>query len=820
MRVPSPVTGRTNRVGAVVPMVQSQDVSTAATSLARGLGELGNSLVDAGGYLRQQKQNADRFRTMQSYSDFVTRVDLQLNNMKRDYNPADANWAELADTTYSTMEQEWLSTVQDDLYDEFATRVASTRNSVMTSAQQYQYDTTDAYMKEGIAMEANKAKLALDQDGSALNLDAQRASLDELINASGLNVAEQISLRRQYYAQLEAASYRSEVRAGNIDAAALGVGEPARGTAQDLIKEAAGPNVNPNLTYEENNAVFAERASAAEAVAKEALGSDTLWMAIPDYTRAAIIASVDANDGLPDGIKNAIQSGDIENIATAIENAGGTNSDVLADVARGLAPIPERELETDPRYANIPYEDRLALRADADRQAASAVAESQKAIQARNQALINDLQLRIADGKAGQFEIDQLREQGVMTQTADVLRSQEILRARDKGLKDVQLGQQLLASGLPFNPADTDHKNALNALVGQDGLARIKGLDEAYVRSYLVPLVEKAQDLPTDVVGQLDGMTRASDPRMALFAYDTLAQLQEVSPKGFSGRTNQDLASDVQYWRSRKDYYTPEQLMQQLGSNQSQETRVLREGLKTQAEALLKSKDDPTPTALSAFDQGWLGGGMPHLSADPAAAAAFGADFQALFVTEFQKYGNADEAKKSALELMKTEWGVTKVGAGNVLMKYPPEQSGYKPINNSYDWITQQGRTDLQLKEGENFQLLSDDQTRAEIEDFRRGGEAPSYLAVIIGTDGNYRAATTAEGKPQRLFFEVTPELRAEEVRAFDEANLRQRWTEFQFTFDAAKQLSLSTGTPIPQDLLDQYNEFQTEIAAFNKGGN
>src|SRR5690606_27196924 len=112
-------------------------------------------------------------------------------------------------------------------------------------------------------------------------------------------------------------------------------------------------------------------------------------------------------------VQRAIASGDLMQVAEAVDSLSATDGDrrsIEAQIILGTSDMPEGMLDADPRFANIPYEDRIALRADAEREAAAIQTAEDKAAKAAKEAAINDLKVGLYDGNLGQWDIDQLRE--------------------------------------------------------------------------------------------------------------------------------------------------------------------------------------------------------------------------------------------------------------------------------------------------------------------------------------------------------------------------------------------------------------------------
>lgn len=807
MRVPTQITPRTRRSPEGRSFVRNAGTAgpESGIRLAQGLMQAGQTLGTVGGLLTEQATKAQRFGTLQSYSAFTQEVDKKFEELKRSSDPAQGNFADQAMAVYSNMETEWLKTVPDIFHDEFKTRAADTKAAAARAALAFQYERTDAFFKQGVTEAVDNAQLSLDQDGSLANLDRQRALIDEFIDATDLTEAEKTAQRRTAYQQIESTSYISEVTRERLDVGALGVGS-APGRAADLIATFDGTSMENGLSYEENTDLLAGRVTEAEQIAVEGVGSLERWMAMPDRARAALISLTDDLGELPASVKKAVDEGDLMAVATAVAELGGDRRTIEAQTILGTRDMPEGRLDADPRFANIPYEDRLALRADAERRAAAMQTAEAKAAKAANDAAVNDLMNGLVFGDYGQFEIDQAVESGVLSDYDARKKAQDALDKGDNQLRLIQEGQQKISLGIEFNPDSKKDRDMLNAMVGPQGIVAIQNMDENFVRNILIPLGQKSKDLPTEAVGQLTGMMRSNDPQRALFALDTLAQLEQSSPAGYQARVKEADAADVEYWQTVKDYYPQEEVFATIRGGTTQEERTRVTMLREEARKLVKD-GDVAPNLVSAL------GDLPQWRmGDPATVAGtsqlLASDFNQLFEREYSRDGNSAAAEQRAIKALSRVWHTTGIGGEQLLMRYPPELAGYPTWNQSYDWMTEQGRTELGLDGGTTFQLISDEQTKSELQNWQGGaGEAPSYLVVYKDETGNLVTPRDETGKVKRLFFEITPEMEAEKLAITNNSLKALDDQAFLIRYNAALHHSLSTGTPIPPAIQQEYED-------------
>ena len=786
-------------------------------SAAGGLANVTDSLAN---YMQQKQTEAQNFYAMQQLTKFQSDLSDQVTQRSRTFDPTGkSNFAQdVADLT-TKQKQQFLESIPTQLQLEYSARADQVIAAVHQSAVKFQLDAADTYTRQGLTDAYTSAQQALDQDGSAANLDAQRTRLYAQIEASGLSTAEKQALTRKYNIGMESVSYKSEVRNGKVQLDALGVGSSAQAASLSLLSE-FNPSADP--------ATLKSSAAATEAEITKTV-NPLVWAAQTDPVKASIIALAAHNNGqVPDSVKTALESGDANKLATAVEDAETDKGrgKIEASVIRGDTLLPPSRIDADPRYADIPYEDRLTIRRDAETEAAQDQTKAAAAAKAQHSAITNALFVSLSNGTAGQADIDSLKQAGVLDNIDDINKAQDTLKRYQGDTGLAAAGFSMLQKGIIFNPADDNHVKIENAMVKQTGgLDAIQNMDGKYAANTLVPMVRQMQDIPTDTVGLLTGMTRNADQRKALWAYDLLSQLQQASPNGYDARVPKDLAANVEFYRNAKDFYPPDQLIPMLRGGDTQEERVRNQSLREEAKGILRDStkvqqvDSGVENSLT--DLGWF-----HSATVPTGSGAinnFQSDYHDLFVDAYARYGDINLAKNAASELVKREWGVTSVGGEPTLMKWPPEKVGYNAMDGNYDWISKQVREDLKLPENEKFQLVSDDQTQKEFEAWQKGqGPAPSYEVIIKGQDGVLRSwvpDANDYNAPRRVYFDPAKEIAAQSLEWAKKA-ARSKIDEAQQVMQEAIQHHQETGHPIPPDVLDeQFSKLRVQTPENGGGG-
>jgi hypothetical protein len=442
---------------------------------------------------------------------------------------------------------------------------------------------------------------------------------------------------------------------------------------------------------------------------------------------------------------------------------------ITAAVQRGWARAADGNkdaLDTDPRYGALTYEDRVSLRADGQREAA---AQSNAQLQQEQIAMTqqrNKLYTDLFDGKAGQADIDNARMQGILPDYEGIKKATEILNRKAEGISLEQAAMQKLGTnGAVWSPTDSEDKKMLNALIGEKGQQALGQKDKAYLTDFVIPVVERSRDIPTDVVGTLTGMIRSRDQSQVEYALDSLTQLQDNSPRAYSDRISEETKNDVSRYRALKDTVPMDELIRTINGGNSQEERVASEMRRKDGEKLLATKSGKVPKIDALVKEivgdydGWFSS-APQLGKSAAMSTAIERFSEELWLTEYIKTGKEDAATKVVKERVKERFGVSELGGnGKILMELPPQNAGYRSLGGSFDWIDKDVREGLKLKPEEKYELITTEQTRLEHKAWKEGrGPLPSYDIIKLDANGVPHAGVFDEkGRPKRVRFTPKP---------------------------------------------------------------
>lgn len=771
------------------------DSRNGLSMVGQGLSKLGGTLGQVSEIFEQRNSQLDRFNTLKGFSEFETQASQSLTDLKRGYSADGKGFTKAASELYDKQADQFAAQVPPELQGEFRARVAQHKQGVMGEALTFQYAAGDAWFKQGVDDEVSKSQGVVDQTPSALAQEQKRIA--DFINATDLPEAVKLDYARNANIKLESATYKAEVRSNAGDRYSMGVGQITDFTAgaRAVIKKEEGyvdtamwdknharvgyssdTITNPDgsfrmvrdgdvTTRADADRDLDRRIADADRAGRGAVGADR-WNGLGANVKAGL-ASVYYHYGkYPQSVIRAVETGSSVEIASAVRDLDSNKPrrEREAKIIEGSEGI-----SADPRFDNIPYETKMALRDDADREAAQAA----NAKAAAEKDALNQQQERLYtglyDGVMGAADIQAARDNGTLNSYETIKKANDIL-AKVNETTNLQGNAltKLQTSGAVWDPSNEDDKKMLNALVGKGGIERLSSGDQDYVKQGIIPLVSQTGDIPTDVAGTLTGMFRGNSGPQAMFALDTLAQLRDTNPLAFNQRVGNDVAQAVELWDMRKDI-APDKgtLLDDVRGGTTAQERNNRNELRRDAQAILSKTEGGVPNlqTLAQRAMGEFGGSFlgirtwsPTGYVNPQAQQSFNKEFSTLFVDKYSVTGNVDSAVDLATKELQRNWGVTAVGDQSLLMKYPPEKVGYRAIGGSYDWINEQARKELSepqfLKpsgltpQEEGLLNYSRDNMRSG-KVLEEGGDITSvYITGVTGPDGRiYNVPGYADGK-------------------------------------------------------------------------
>lgn len=852
MKVPHNILGRTRPSPAGLDPLRVQvDADAFGAGIARGLSNLAEGFSIMARKQEQRTEKLDRFQSMSNFSDFEIQVNEKLTELKRNADPTGKGFVEQANKMYDLAADEFIAKmVPEDMKMEARYWTSNTRQRIIGDSMNFQYQAGDAYFRQGVDKQYQNSLKALDPKtgGDPAQLPAQKKQLFDTIDATDLPEIEKAEMKRTVAIGLEGVVYKhafkvqDQIGGGGVKGL-IRKEEGFRttpywdtnawriGYGSDTITRADGTvmRVAPGMTVSKADAERdLDRRINQEFIprARNQIGARA-WGALPGSAQAAL-ASVAYNYGsLPNSVVNAAKTGNLESLAASVANLSANKerrrreADMILSRAETA---PEIDIDNNPNFADIPYETRVALQQDARSELAAEQKAADEALKLQINTKINDLMNYLNDGlPGGQEKILKGRQEGWLTDYDDISRAQALWEKKNEENLAAQRALDMMTGKRTADPTSDEDRKSLNAVVGKAGLSALDNMNAQYLTSGIVPMVTQVGDIPTDVVGLLQGMARSNNQQKALFAYDALAMLQDADPRAYQNRVPDDVEADVAIYRARRGSVPADELFKAINGGQTTQERQGRELLYKEAQDILKTKEKGVPTLSTLVEEvagnfdGWTSSAQ-QLSV-PAFAKQMTFDYETAFTDAYIKSADVEVAKKAASDYVNKVWGVT--AAGGVLMKHPPEKAGYPMVMGSYDWIDEQARELLTLPEDWRYELISDAKTESEYNEFKRGGPPPSYQVVVIDNYGSPRLKTFGAevgGKgneffvetniPARIRFEKSPVMKQAEEHDLDRKILEQKLRE---VVDEQMQYQ-GMESEMPPELQQEYDSLQEQL--------
>lgn len=851
MKVPTLTNNRVAEGGGKLAYLQTpSNLGQGTEMLARSLSSLGSSISGYEAQLREREDKTKRFNALTAVNQFETERAEEQFKLKREADPSGKDFALNANRVYTKAEQEFLAqNIPEDMREEFKARLSQNKQQMTLDAFDFQYKAGDAWFRKGVNDTLNGGLTAVEQDPDAL--EAQQTKVFEAIDATDLSEIEKEDLKEKSAISLASVKLKQKIKEDALNRHDAGLGEINDGETAAMALIIKEENFRPHAYWDKTawrtgyGSDTTTRADGShETITKETMVTredadrdiryrlkeregkrvreqvGENWEKLSPSTQAALY-SVGYNYGsLPKSVERAVATGDRNAIADAI-GALDANPDRRrreAALVRG-----DKSLDLDEEYSKIPFDDRVKIRKQAEYEAQQEYNDLAQQRTTELKAAQNDLMVGLYDGTKGPMDIQVARDSGILTDYDDIAKANKILEDKQGETRlstDFNWG---LITGKTYDPTDEDSKKGYNAWVkSSGGLEKLQERDQEYFNQYILPSFQQLGAMAPDVAGLFQGMVRGGDPKRRTWALDALAVMRDVNKTGFESQIPEAIQRQVDYWDEMKgSVEDPKMILEQMDGQTAAE-RQRRDVLKKQAEGILSATEGGVPgietlmtQVIEAFDDSsnpFVAD--PHPYNDPMARQSMYAEFQTEFVKEYQRWGNAEKATEAAIKTMKSSWDVAVVGDGKTIMKYPPQKVGYQPSGGSYEWINQQIRSEFKLKEGETFELFSDDKTRQEWEKFRAGqGLPPSYRVMLRDANGVPRDSADAGGV-RRIYFQKPPELKAREEAAFDLKNEIQTLSERLIDIVEMKMQAntINTGKSLPQEIVDEEAEIRERL--------
>lgn len=371
----------------------------------------------------------------------------------------------------------------------------------------------------------------------------------------------------------------------------------------------------------------------------------------------------------------------------------------------------------DEEFSSIPYDQRIAVVLDAQKQAATV----QQAVAAEAQAIkssqLTALENAIAANNAGMADINSFDAQYGLDYDQRT-KLEKILQERDAVTwNSAQYVNKLQQPGYSTY-TEEDKKQAADfyASVGLD--QHLANRNQEFVQGTLVPITAQTHYIPPNVAQSLQSQMGSADPQQAIFALDTLNQLRGTDASSFNKAFSEDTQMAVALFNAAKESIPQEQLLAYIRNQADPAMKPIIDRRKEliKEEVKLNPEDFQATGIIAAMDY--------EGAVSPEVGDALAAEAWPLYNYLYAGLGDHGKTMGAVAGILKTRYGDFSFNGRTDFMKYPPNLTA-PPFDNSYDYIPEQLMETFKILPEDNVQLLSDPTTAAE---FQAGREASYTL--------------------------------------------------------------------------------------------
>lgn len=844
MKVPSPVTGNTQPSGQKLGFFDGSASNEAfGAGVGRALQGLGSQVTglgfDIGAASRAAQERQDksaRFTALKDLADFTTQTNMELEELKRNTPPDKNNYFAAAREHYEKREAEFLArNVPPDLQEEFSFRTNSVKQSILSDAFQFEISQKDSYFREGINTVLDDAKKSIALDPTDGNVAAQESRILETIATSELPEVEKRELLKQAKVAVAALHYKVMNREKALTGTQGAVFDTIRGEEgfrskpyRD-IRTSDGSFAGYRVGYGSDTITFPDgtyrKVRPTDVITREdaerdlrrrvetefgprvksQIGADA-FNALDEGSQAALISIAYNYGALPVSVIKAAATGDKSKLARAVAGLGA-NPDRRrreAQLISGVRVASRDNLDTDPRYDVIPFEDRITLRQDAQKEANAQRASEAAQAKELYQTQFNELMTGIHDGRYGQTEIDNARESGWLTDIDDILKAETLYEKKTEEAKNQRSFAEAFGNPNYIVTDSKQDKDLLNAGV-PDAREAISSGNTQYITDKVVPIAQWAKDIPTDVSDLLNSLSRSTNAQQSQYALESLEILREAAPEAYNKRIDEAAKKKLDRYTVMSQYMSGPEVQERLRGGVDAGERAVREQLRQDASKIVV-KSDQYQNIPALFDT--------VFSSEPIVEGSTGAalqqDYQTLFAENYSVMGDETMAHEATEKQIKRIWGTVELGGrGKTLIKYPPQLMGYS--ESRMDFVNMQIREELVLKPGETYQLRGDEQTLQEFQEYQQGKRErlPSYWIVRFDENGVMKLADDGYGLATRWSFQMTDGMHAMEREDYDRKVAEYNYNKRVLENEIGKTLGLDIPADAEEDLKAAKEEYE-----------
>ena len=402
--------------------------------------------------------------------------------------------------------------------------------------------------------------------------------------------------------------------------------------------------------------------------------------------------------------------------------------------------------QLDPRFASLPFAERLKIQS----QAQSAHAQQVQAVEAQRKAeytAYNDqLELGILTGAV--TSEDQILMDPVLSDGDKATRLRGLRAQRNEvSAVDAALQDYIAGNYGDLNPLDSDQRKTANGVYDRLNKAT-QGQPDAVRQATTNSFIKQTGIIPDPVQADLRRGLYSNNPQDYASSLDAAGQIEDTAPIAFDSMPNgNDLRTELTSYRY---------MVNELGIDSTSAAQRLMERKSPDfkrneqvwgQEADRIAKDLEATDVTKELNDGWIWS-RPGDGADPTTQASLLAEYREAFKDRFIRVGGDEgEAKKLAMEDLKRTWGISEVSGDRQLMKFPPEKF-YPAVDGGHAYLRDDAMTTALDVAGidaamiGNIMLRPSPATSADI----RAGRPPRYRLFYTREENGQTIVDEAPG--------------------------------------------------------------------------
>ena len=778
------------------------DPNAFGAGLGRGLQQVGQAINAAMGQVRARNEKSSRFKTATDFSVFQQEMGEKLGELRRTTDPAKVNYANAAEDLFDANALDFINNkVPTNLRDEYELRVQQYKQGIIANSLKFQYTEQDAYFRQGLSDEWNKALTAVRNDPSALDAEADR--MGNLILESDLSDVEKRNLAREMRFGLLGATYKGAVATGEVGPEAIGIGGNDREAYFRFAKQAeSGGNPNARTKVKGQTAAglygftaptwkkLVDKYSSHGLTYDGRMSPEQQEIAMRLFT-ADNEAVLEAN-GVPVTnqtryMAHFLGAGLVDNVVTASDSTPMRDI-VPPSYLRANAFLRSMDVgdfkawaakkgggSADPRFADLPFSDKEALYRDALAQER----RQQAAQDAANEALYNQQIQNMERGIiTGTFGMQQLNEQfnNGNVNPKDYWRMEGRINRGAEDAQNLSNVVEAAKAGSQLDPYDTDNKKGADQLYEMsDGAAQVRSRSQEYADQWF-NIATNSHVLSPDYTSALAGGLYSEDPQDIMFAAKNLTALNRERPRSVraSGVSEGDLRKAAMIDAVGR-HRGAEAAAEFAAGYSNPEIAQNREVRMKAASGILNryQNEDGMQKAAEAI-------GLDANQTNTRTMTALWREFDTMFRLGYEKSLTEEEAIEFAKSELEKNWAQQTTNGMSFVMKYPPDK--FWGVDN--DDLNEMIYKQTGLTSDDQYQLVADAQTHAEVS----AGQLPTYF-VVHGEFGT--VAADESGRPLRVERRVDEEM-------VHRTNLNKDVEEQE---DALAQIYATTIAPLDREI-------------------